>query len=97
MKLLLILGICNLDQLEKDVSRKPDLNKSGIFLRMSLPSFSSNVPTTENVYTKHYFISTSLQNQNMLFAVSVLFTYFNSKFLLCENLSSFQPFTETAN
>lgn len=80
----------------KDVPRKSILNKSGIFLKISLPSFSSTVPTIENVYTKHYFISTCLQNKNILFSVWV-FINFNSKFLLCENLASFQTFTETAN
>ena len=90
----LFLESVDFDQLEKDVPRKSILNKSGIFLKISLPSFFSTVPTIENVYTNHYFISTCLQNKNILFSVWV-FINFNSKFLLCENLASFQTFTET--
>lgn len=67
MKFLFILEICNLDQLEKDMPRKTNLNISTIFLKISLPSFPRNVPTTENIYTKHYFISTNIQNQNVYF------------------------------
>lgn len=70
MKLLFILGICSLDQLEKDVPRKSILNKSGIFLKISLPSFSSTVPTTENVYTKHFYQHMSTKQKHIIFSLS---------------------------
>lgn len=41
--------------MEKDVFRKPNLNISGVFLRISLPSFSRNVPTLENVLHRTLF------------------------------------------
>ena len=50
----------------------------------------------QKMFTRNTFISTCLQNKNILFSVWV-FTNFNSKFLLCENLASFSTFTETAN
>lgn len=46
---LFIFRICNLDQLEKHVSRKPNLNISGIFLKIFPRSFSTNLPTVEIV------------------------------------------------
>lgn len=45
-----MLWICNLGQLEEELSRKHNLSVSGIFLKIPLSSFfSNNVLTMENV------------------------------------------------
>lgn len=71
MTLLFILWICNLDQMGKDVSRKPNLNTSGRVLKISLPPFSNKEPTLGNVLHWTLFHQHEFTKPKCVFSVKV--------------------------